>query len=66
MRIDWDDVGRAPNETLVNALSMMSPFEPREKQALVEAPDLAARAAMLGALAERATARATDDDRPLQ
>ncbi len=66
MRIDWDDVGRAPNETLVNALSMMSPFEPREKQALVEAPDLATRAAMLVALAERATARATDDEKPLQ
>ncbi len=36
--IDWDSVHEAPNEALVNALSMMSPYGPREKQALLEAP----------------------------
>jgi Lon protease-like protein len=29
----------APNEALVNALAMMSPYGPAEKQAMLEAPD---------------------------
>ncbi|MGL4975436.1 MAG: LON peptidase substrate-binding domain-containing protein, partial [Bosea sp. (in: a-proteobacteria)] len=38
LKIDWKGVNDAPNEALVNALSMMCPFGPREKQALLEAP----------------------------
>ncbi|HVY20003.1 MAG TPA: LON peptidase substrate-binding domain-containing protein [Bauldia sp.] len=49
---DWETVGRASNETLVNALAMMAPFGPAEKQALLEAPDLKARAETLVAIAE--------------
>ena len=45
--VDWEGIEQAPNEALVNALSMMSPFAPREKQALLEAPDLKTRAEML-------------------
>ena len=37
---------------LVNALSVMSPYGPEEKQALLEADDLKARADVLVALAE--------------
>src|ERR1700744_1088266 len=37
---DWESVGRASNETLINALAMMAPFGAAEKQALLEAPDL--------------------------
>jgi Lon protease-like protein len=51
---DWDSVGRASNETLVNALAMMAPFGAAEKQALLEAPDLKARAETLIAMAEMA------------
>src|SRR5215208_544720 len=40
LKLDWKGVEQAPNEALVNALSMMSPFGPKEKQALLEAPDL--------------------------
>jgi Lon protease-like protein len=49
---DWESVGRASNETLVNALAMMAPFGAAEKQALLEAPDLKARAETLVAIAE--------------
>ncbi|GGA91160.1 ATP-dependent protease [Brucella endophytica] len=58
---DWDSISRAGNETLVNALSMMSPFGPAEKQALLEAPDLKARAETLIAITEIALAKERDD-----
>jgi len=50
VKIVWSDIKKASNETLVNALSMMSPCGPREKQALLEAPDLKSRAEMLVAI----------------
>ncbi len=50
--VDWDSVREAPNEALVNALSMMSPYGPREKQALLEAPSLKLRAEVLVAITE--------------
>lgn len=50
--VDWDSIERASDETLVNALAMMSPFGAREKQALLEAENLGARAAALIAIAE--------------
>ena len=40
---DWDALGEADEETIVNALSMMCPFAAGEKQALLEADDLTAR-----------------------
>ena len=57
LRIDWKGIREASNEALVNALSMMSPFEPREKQALLEAPDLKTRAEILIAITEMELAR---------
>jgi len=66
MKLDWKGVEQAPNEALVNALSMMSPYGPREKQALLEAPDLKTRAEMLVAITEieLARARGGDDQEP--
>jgi len=58
---DWESVKRAGNDTLVNALSMMSPYGPAEKQALLEAPDLKSRAETLIAITEMALARDKDD-----
>lgn len=49
---DWESIGRTSSETLVNALAMIAPFGPAEKQALLEAPDLKARAETLVAIAE--------------
>jgi hypothetical protein len=48
---DWESIGRTSSEALVNALSMIAPFAPAEKQALLEAPDLKARAETLVAIA---------------
>lgn len=50
--IDWSGVEETPTEALVNALAMMSPFEAAEKQALLEAATLQARADMLIAVTE--------------
>lgn len=52
LQADWDEIQSAPTEALVNALSMMSPFDTREKQALLEAPTLKARADILVAITE--------------
>ncbi len=57
---DWDRINNAGNERLVNTLSILSPYGPEEKQALLEAPDLKARAEALVALAEMELA-ARDD-----
>ena len=61
--IDWDMAESAPTEALVNSLSMALPFEPAEKQALLEAPDLAARSRALDALM-RIDAAGDGDDAP--
>ena len=60
LEINWREVNAAPTEALVNALSMMCPFGTREKQALLEAHDLAARAAILVAMTEIELARRDD------
>jgi len=52
LEADWESIERAGNRTLVNSLSMMSPFGPAEKQALLEAPDLKTRAETLIAITE--------------
>lgn len=57
LQADWETVGEASNEVLVNALSMMAPFAPAEKQALLEAPDLKTRAETLVAITEVSLAR---------
>lgn len=58
MSADWDEVDGASNETLVNTLALLAPYPPRDKQALLEAPDLKARADVLVALTEMNLARA--------
>ena len=60
VKVVWSDIKKASNETLVNALSMMSPCGPKEKQALLEAPDLRARAEMLVAITTIELARGDD------
>jgi Lon protease-like protein len=57
IKLDWSEIEKAPNEALVNALAMMSPFGAMEKQALLEAETLKARAEVLVALAEIEFAR---------
>jgi Lon protease-like protein len=52
LKADWDGIENAPNEALVNALAMMSPYGVAEKQALLEARDLKTRAEILIAVTE--------------
>jgi Lon protease-like protein len=59
LKTDWDGVESASNEALVNALAMMSPYGTPEKQALLEAPDLKARAEILVAVTEMDLAKKT-------
>lgn len=53
---NWDAVRRMPDEALVTTLSMICPFEPAEKQALLEAAAEADRAATLLALLQMGAA----------
>ena len=62
--IDWDTASAAPLEALVNSLAMGLPFEPQEKQALLQAPDLAARFDTLTVLLEIDSAEDGDDESP--
>ncbi len=64
MKVDWEGVDKAPNEVLVNALSMMSPYGSAEKQALLEAPDLKTRAEMLVAITEIELAKKNTPSEP--
>lgn len=66
MEADWESINQASTESLVNALSMMSPYGPAEKQALLEAPDLKTRAETLIAITEMQLARGDDGTSPLQ
>ena len=45
--VDWTGVSRLDDETLVNAISAIAPFDAAAKQALLEAPTLDERADLL-------------------
>jgi len=64
LQADWEGIDKAPNEALVNALSMMSPYGPAEKQALLEAPDLKTRAELLVAITEIELAKKNTEGEP--
>jgi uncharacterized protein len=57
MNADWNEINATSTEVLVNTLSLLAPYAAREKQALLEAPDLKTRAEVLVALTEIALSR---------
>ena len=61
MDADWETVDKADTETLITALCMMSPYDPAEKQALLEAPTLKDRADTLIAISEFRLAKQSGD-----
>jgi Lon protease-like protein len=61
LAIDWSSAEAAPSDALINSLAMALPFEPVEKQALLEAPTLVERRETLVALLE-IDAAADDED----
>lgn len=68
LKTNWEEIENAPNEAVVNALAMMSPYGVPEKQALLEAPDLKSRAEILVAVTEMELAKKTagGGETPLQ
>src|SRR5690606_7349003 len=63
LEADWDSVGRADTDVLVNTLAMMAPYGAAEKQALLETADLMTRAETLVAITELALARRDEEGR---
>ena len=57
MDADWDNLKKAEPEMLINSLSMLAPFSPEDKQALLEAQTLEARRETLVTLMEFALRR---------
>ena len=51
---DWDTIKETSDERLITALSMLCPFQPSEKQALLECPTLSERGRVMTALIEMA------------
>lgn len=49
---DWGKLGEAEDERLIDTLAILLPLAPADRQALLEAPDLTARAGVLAALLE--------------
>ncbi len=66
LKADWHAVQRASSEFLINILSVMCPYGPEEKQALLEAADLKTRAEVLIALAEMELASGGESGNTLQ
>ena len=62
--IDWDTAETAPPEALINSLSMALPFDPPEKQALLEAVSLTDRSTVLTALLTIEAATDGEGDAP--
>jgi Lon protease-like protein len=58
---DWEAISSVPGERLVTSVAMVCPFEPSEKQALLEASDLNERARLLTAIVEMAVMNRPSD-----
>lgn len=52
LKTDWESLGEADDELLINSLSMLCPFAPEDRQALLEAPSLTTRRETLTTLME--------------
>lgn len=63
---DWEAIGDAEDEALVNALAMMLPFSDSEKQALLEAKNLTERYELLDGLIEFALRNGDHTEERLQ
>ncbi len=59
---DWDSLRDADDELLINSLSMLCPFEPEDRQALLEAPSLSTRRETLVTLIEFALRGGTGEE----
>lgn len=62
LKTDWESLREAEDELLINSLSMLCPFAPEDKQALLEAPSLVTRRETLVTLIEFALRGGTDEE----
>lgn len=60
--VDWNSLAAASDEALINSVSMLCPFEPEDKQALLEAPSLTTRRETLVTLMEFALRGGNNED----
>ncbi len=61
--VDWDSVARLDDQSLINGVSQIAPFDSAAKQALLEANSLAERCELLVQLMQFFGRRDSDDDR---
>ncbi|HUC64311.1 MAG TPA: LON peptidase substrate-binding domain-containing protein, partial [Stellaceae bacterium] len=61
---DFEAIAKAPAERLITSLSMLCPFAPREKQALLEAENWETRGKLLTALIEMGAVAGSGDAGP--
>ncbi len=59
--VDWDSVARLDDQSLINGVSQIAPFDVAAKQALLEAPNLATRCELLIQLMQFFGRRDSDD-----
>ena len=62
-RVDWDAVTTLDDTTLIDGVSQIAPFDAAAKQALLEAPNLAARCELLVQLMQFFGRRDSDEGR---
>jgi Lon protease-like protein len=65
IQANWEAINQAPDEKLLTSLAMICPFEPPEKQALLEAGCLSDRTRLMMTLLEIAIAGHGEGDRPV-
>jgi Lon protease-like protein len=63
---DWGSLKDAPVEMLINSLAMMCPFDPEERQALLESPCLKTRRETIATLMEFALRSLDENDGKIQ
>ena len=61
--VDWDALARLDDESLINGVSQIAPFDPASKQALLEADSIAERCELLVQLMQFYGRRDSDEDR---
>lgn len=61
--VDWENVARLDDETLINGVAQIAPFDAAAKQALLESAGLSERCELLVQLMQFFSRRDGDDDR---
>ena len=64
--VDWESVARLDDETLVNGIAQIAPFDPASKQALLEADSLSDRAELIVQLMQFFGRHGDEEGRTLQ